>query len=96
MPALRKREATITAQLTALDSELHDAETYLKLTESLEGFLARLATNAENLTIEQRQRVLRLVVQQVILGEDDITIRHSIPTPTGDQPPSSLLRNSSP
>jgi site-specific DNA recombinase len=96
MPALRKREATVTAQLTALDAELHDAETYLKLTESLEGFLARLATNAENLTIQERQRVLRLVVQQVILGEDDITIRHSIPTPTGDQPPGSLLRNSGP
>jgi site-specific DNA recombinase len=95
-PALRKREATITAQLAALDTELHDAETYLKLTESLEGFLARLAETADNLTIEERQRVLRLVVHQVILGEDDITIRHSIPTPTGDQPPGSLLRNSSP
>ena len=41
-PELRKREATIQAQLDALDAELHDAETYLKLTETLDGFRARL------------------------------------------------------
>src|SRR6266542_1884074 len=42
MPKLRKRETTLTAQLCALEAELHDAETYLKLAETLEGFLARL------------------------------------------------------
>ena len=39
MPALRKRQCTLQAQLDALDSELHDAETYLKLADTLEGFL---------------------------------------------------------
>ena len=42
MPELRKREATLRAQLDALDAELHDAETYLKLTETLDAFRARL------------------------------------------------------
>ena len=37
-PELRKREAAVQAQLDALDAELHDAETYLKLTETLDGF----------------------------------------------------------
>jgi site-specific DNA recombinase len=86
-PELRKREATLRAQLDGLDAELHDAETYLKLTETLEGFHARLAANAENLTIEQRHQIVRLVVREVLIGDDDVTIRHSIPTPTGDQPP---------
>ena len=75
------------AQLDALDAELQDAETYLKLTETLEGFRARLTANAENLTVEQRQHLIRLVVREVLIGEDDITIRHSIRTPTGNQPP---------
>jgi hypothetical protein len=35
-PELRKREATLQAQLDALDAELHDAETYLKLTKTPE------------------------------------------------------------
>jgi site-specific DNA recombinase len=91
-PELRKREATLQAQLDALDAELHDAETYLKLTETLEGFRARLSTNAENLTVQQRQQIIRLVVHEVLIGEDDVTIRHSIPVPTRDQPPGYLLR----
>ena len=94
-PELRKREATIQAQLDALDAELHDAETYLKLTETLDGFRARLTDNAENLTVEQRQQIIRLVVREVLIGEDDITIRHSIPVPTRDQPPGYLLRSGS-
>ena len=82
MPELRRREATLRAELDALDTELHDAETYLKLTETLDAFRARLSANAENLTIEQRQEIVRLVVREVLLGDDDITVRHSIPVPT--------------
>jgi site-specific DNA recombinase len=95
MPALRKRETTLATQLDALDAELHDAETYLKLAENLEDFLARLAENAKNLTTEERQRVLRLVVREVRIGDDGITIRHSIPTPSGGNSPDCLLRGSS-
>src|SRR5204863_9405481 len=61
-PELRAREATLRAQLDALDAELHDAETYLKLTETLDAFRARLTANAEMLSIEQRQDIVRLVV----------------------------------
>ena len=95
MPTLRKRETTITAQLAALDAELHDAETYLQLAENLEGFLARLAENAQNLTVVERQRVVQLVVREILIGDDGITIRHTIPTPTGPDNPSYLLRGSS-
>jgi site-specific DNA recombinase len=94
-PELRNREATLQAQLDALDAELHDAETYLKLTETLAGFRTRLATGAENLAVEQRQQLIRLIVREVLIGEDEITIRHSIPVRTGDQPPGYLLRSGS-
>jgi site-specific DNA recombinase len=94
-PELRKREATLQAQLDALDAELHDTATYLKLTETLDAFRARLSVGAENLTVEQRQQIVRLVVREVLIGDDDVTIRHSIPTPKGNQPPGSLLRWSS-
>ncbi len=98
MPPLRTREATLQAQLDALDAELHDAASYLELADSLEGFLARLNESADSVQIAERQRVLRLVVREVLVGGDDdtVTIRHSIPTPQGDQPPGYLLRGSSP
>ena len=94
-PELRKREATLRAQLDALDAQLHDAETYLKLTETLDAFRARLSANAKTLPIEQRQEIVRLVVREVLLGDDDITIRHPVPVPTGGQPSGSLLRSQS-
>ena len=91
-PELRKREATLRAELDGLDAKLHDAETYLKLTETLDGFRARLSANAGNLTVEQRQQIVRLVVREVLLGSDDVTVRHSIPLPRDDHQTSSLLR----
>jgi len=62
-PALRRREATLQAELDTLENELHDAETYLKPTETLESFRARLGTNAQQLTIEQRRQIARLLVR---------------------------------
>jgi site-specific DNA recombinase len=94
-PELRKRETTLRAELDALDTELQNAETYLKLTETLDAFRARLSATAENLPTEQRQEIVRLVVREVLLGNDDITVRHSIPIPTGGQPAGSLLRTQS-
>ena len=97
MPTLRKRQTTLQRQLDALDAELHDAETYLKLADTLEGFLARLNDGLDQLTLDEQQRILRLVVREVLIGGDDdtITIRHTIPTPTGPDDPSYLLRGSS-
>jgi site-specific DNA recombinase len=98
MPALRKRQSTARAQLDSLENELHDAETYLKLADTLQGFLGRLADGLDQLDTAGQQRILRLVVREVLIGGDDdkITIRHSIPTPDGDGSPGYLLRGSSP
>jgi len=45
--------------------------------------------------VEQRQQIVRLVVREVLIGEDDVTIRHSIPVPNSGQPPGYLLRSGS-
>ncbi|MGH2871860.1 MAG: recombinase family protein, partial [Solirubrobacteraceae bacterium] len=96
-PALRKRQTTLQAQLDSLDAELHDAETYLQLADTIDAFLGRLADGLDGLDIAGQQRILRLVVREVLIGNDDtITIRHSIPTPNGGpDDPSYLLRGSS-
>jgi site-specific DNA recombinase len=84
MPMLRKREATLQAQLEALEAELHDAETHLELVDSLEGFLARLAESADSLSIAERQRPAPRRARGARRGDDDtVTIRHSIPSPNG-------------
>jgi site-specific DNA recombinase len=97
MPALRKRQTTLQAQLNALEGEMHDAETYLKLADTLKGFLTRLSDGLDELTLDEQQRILRLIVREVLIGGDDdkITIRHSIPTPNGGPDGSYPLRGSS-
>jgi site-specific DNA recombinase len=94
-PVLRKREHSLQAELDALNAELHDAESYLKLTETLDSFRARLGTNAQQLSVQERQQIVRLLVREVLVGEDQITIRHSIPAPQDHQPTSSSLRSGS-
>ena len=80
MPHLRARETSLRGQLDALDAQTADRDAYLKLADDLEGFLAQLRGNAATATVEDRQRVLRLLVKDILIGPEKITIRHRIPT----------------
>ncbi len=79
MPDLRARETNLRNQIQALDNQLADREAYLKLASDLEGFLTQLHTKAETSTVQERQRVLRLLVKDILIGPEKITIRHRIP-----------------
>jgi len=79
MPDLRARETNARNQIQALDTQLADRDTYLKLADDLDGFLAHLRGTAQTAEVVQRQRVLRLLVKNVLIGPEKITIRHSIP-----------------
>jgi site-specific DNA recombinase len=79
IPELRARKATIDASLAALDAQLLDRDNYLKLAEDLDTFLTRLRDTATTATTPDRQRVLRTVVKEILVGPDQITIRHTIP-----------------
>ena len=79
MPGLRAREAGLRAQLDALDTQAADRDAYLKLADGLEGFLSRLRGSAATARTEDRRRVLRLLVKDVLIGPEKITIRHRIP-----------------
>jgi site-specific DNA recombinase len=106
MPDLRAREANLRNQISALDAQAADRDSYLRLAGDLEGFLARLRTNSATASTQDRQRVLRALVQDILIGPEKITIRHRIPArepssggrhhdPTdteGDMRESSLLR----
>ena len=83
MPHLRARETSLRGQIDALDAQAADRDAYLKLADDLEGFLAQLRGNAATATVEDRQRVLRLLVKDVLIGPEKITIRHRIPTRAG-------------
>jgi site-specific DNA recombinase len=94
MPALRQREQALRAELQAIADQANDRAAFLRLAETLTAFLARLRGAADTLSITERQRLVRLVVKDVLIGDGTITIRHSIPVPQaspqgGCLPPSS-------
>jgi site-specific DNA recombinase len=86
MPALRNREQMLRSELQAIADQINDRAAFLRLAETLTAFLARLRSAAETLNVAERQRIVRLVVKEVLVGENDITIRHSIPIPSGSPP----------
>ena len=79
MPHLRARQASLRGQLDALDAQAANRDAYLKLADGLEGFLAQLRGTAATASTEERLWVLRLLVKDVLIGPDKITIRHRIP-----------------
>jgi hypothetical protein len=70
MPDLRARETSLKDQIAALDAQAADRDAYLKLADNLGDFLEKLRRNAAGATTEQRQRVLRAVVQDILVGPE--------------------------
>ena len=83
VPGLRQRQQTLRAELQAIADQTNDRAAFLRLAETLTAFLTRLRSAAETLSVTERQRIVRLLVKDVLVGEDTITIRHSIPIPSG-------------
>jgi site-specific DNA recombinase len=83
MPVLRQRQQALSAELQAIADKTNDRAAFLRLAETLSAFLARLRSSAETLSVIERQKIVRLLVKDILVGEDTITIRHSIPIPSG-------------
>ena len=92
-PLLRQREQALSSELNSIAEQVRERAAYLRLAETLSAFLARVRTAADTLDILERQRIVRLVVKEVLVGDDTIVIRHCIPVPLdpphGGGPPAS-------
>src|SRR6267143_576074 len=81
MPDLRKQAQAIESELQSLEMAAVDQAHYLQLAENLSGFCGKLRLRADTLDVRERQQILRLVVKEVLVDTDTITLRHSIPVP---------------
>ncbi len=80
MPALRRQQQTAEKELEGARWQLLMAERVEQLEQSLEGFASRLRQSARSLTVTDRQKVVRLLVKEIVVEADNrITIRHCIP-----------------
>ena len=99
MPAMHSRKRVFATELEAIENAAEERERYLRIAETLEAFRDRLRTSAETLDAIERQKVLRSLVTEVLVGDGEITIRHPIPMTEGNgcsrgKPTSNSLRQS--
>jgi len=96
MPELNKKSQAVESELRSLDMAAMDQTRYLQLAESLEGFRTKLRVRAKTLDVCERQQILRLLVKEILVDANSLTIRHSLPIPqissgsNNAQPPNSI------
>jgi site-specific DNA recombinase len=78
MPELKKRETALRTELQTVEASVVDRERCLRLVGTLNGFLSSLHQSAQTLDVKDRQRILRLVVKEILVGPDTVTVKHSI------------------
>ena len=66
-------------ELKSLEMNFIDQQQRLRLTENIEDLMKRLRQSANSLSLVDRQKVLRLIVKEIIVSPEGITIKHSIP-----------------
>ena len=80
MPELRRKQATATQELESARWQALATEGAERLKHSLDGFVERMRRSAQTLNILERQKLVRLVVREVVVQVDNrITIRHCLP-----------------
>jgi site-specific DNA recombinase len=104
LPNLRKRSDALQSELRSLEAASANQQTFFRLADNIENFLERLRRNADTLDVIERQKILRLVVKEILIHKETIKVRHSIPIPGTTAPsgpsgrenvPSYLLRSGS-
>jgi site-specific DNA recombinase len=84
-PELRRRQAAIEKELEGVALQALEKTRLTQLNASIENFLAGLQQSAKTLEIVERQKIVRLVIKQIIVNGDTLTIHHSIPISRGSQ-----------
>jgi site-specific DNA recombinase len=92
MPELRKQQQAVQTELQTLETAASDPAQCLRLVELLDDFRSRLQRRADTLEVTERQKILRLLVKEILVGKETLTIRHSIRIPTGGPDPSGMPR----
>ena len=82
MPQLRKRQKALQSELASIEFALSDQKAVLRLATDIESFLGQLKNAADTLSVQERQKILRLIVKEILIDDETVTIKHSIPLPS--------------
>jgi len=72
MPPLRLREQALREEARAIADQSNDSAMFLRLAETLTAFLTRCEKLCQHAHVMERQRIVRLVVKDVLIGDDTL------------------------
>lgn len=85
-PELAQRRNKLEERIQSLEAQQREAERrreqenqQQKLAENVQGLCDALRRGIEDATFDDRRRVVRLLVEDVVVKENDVTLRHIIP-----------------
>lgn len=79
MPALRKKQTTMQKEAKNAHWQAMADEQLRQLDQSLESFLGRMKQTAQNLSALEKQKIVRLLIKEIVVEKNTITVRHCIP-----------------
>ena len=83
---LKRRQREIETAFKALHAEALDRSSALAMTRSVNQFLLKMRESEKALSIIERRKLIRLLVHEVRLSKDQVTICHAIPLTNLDAP----------
>jgi len=92
MPELRKQQQAVQAEWQSLQAATADQAHCWRLAETLTDFCTQLRLRADTLEMTERQKIARLLIKEILVGRDILTIRHSIRIPSVGPDPSGMPR----
>ncbi len=78
IPSLRKRKATLDAELNSLEAKTLYQEQNQNTIMNIENFLAQLRLNANSMDIENKRKILQLLIKEIFVADNSIVINHCI------------------
>ena len=79
VPELQKRQSALEKELASLNLQAIEQSRLMEMKLSMAKFIEHLRNSAQKLDVEQKQRIVRLLVREVVVGSDSVTIHHRIP-----------------
>ena len=77
---LDQEQETIQKRLEQIERQMHQDQTKEKMVEDFATFCRQVKAGLANPTPEDQQEIIRLLIDHVVVGENEIVIKHIVPT----------------
>jgi site-specific DNA recombinase len=79
MPELRHKQTALEKELQGTRLQALENTRMLAMNASAENFLAKLRDSAQSLDVLNKQKIIRLLIKQIVVGENTLKIEHCLP-----------------